>query len=383
RHGQDVMLTLTCDCAIDDEHIRKIARSLRTYGRMMLRLNHECNGNWFTHNRRFSYEEVAAFFVRVCKIVKQEAPNVRMVFCAGLIKDKPDPDGIYRVEYEDVFAEAYRCADVWSADKYLALHFGWPYDVAEPGGRSYTCDDPAELFARYEKTYKRLSELFGERPFIQAELNADGDVTGPLRQAGPVLAYYGLVRDKKASWLTGISMYQFRDRGRLGLEVQDVNNPAVGNPVPLMKEYRKILEDPYFMPEIADEGKTSYPARLRWGGSEDADGIGMMLSFEKTPEFCEVTLPEELSLMMEFHGKWFYKAPGVSVIDLMSAFFDRPLEGPARIMLRIFATVPDGENHDDNSNTWMTDQFFDIEEEPQLRIRYVTPAEQSPCPDRE
>ena len=372
RHGQDVMLTITIDCSVSDEHLRKIARSLAPFGRMMLRINHECNGNWFTHNKRFSYEEIAAFFVRFSRIIREEAPNVRTVFCAGLAGDEPDSDGKYRVECEDVFADAYREADVWSADKYLSLHYGWPYDIAEIGGKSFTSDDPDKIFEKYKRTYARLAELFGDRPFIQAELNADGDVTGPLHQAEPVMRYYDNVK-KDGAWLTGISMYQFRDRGRLGLEIEDPNNPDVGIKQPLMDEYKKVLSDPYFTHGIEPDKETAFPVALRWGGSEDSDGVEIMVALEKTPEFCEITLPEDLCLMMEFHGRWFYKKAGVTVIDLMSAFFERPLTGRADIPLRIFATPPDGENHNDGRDDWAVNQYFVMEKEPQLRIRYNVP----------
>src|ERR1019366_10251895 len=42
QHGQDVTLTLTMDCHVPDDHIRVIARQLNPYGRMKVRLNHEC-----------------------------------------------------------------------------------------------------------------------------------------------------------------------------------------------------------------------------------------------------------------------------------------------------------------------------------------------------
>ena len=373
RHGQEVMLTITCDCSVDDGHIIKIARSLAGYGRMFLRINHECNGNWFTHNKRFSYEQICAFFVRFTNIVKEYAPNVRMVFCAGLVKEEPEADGTYKVECEDEFADAYAAADVWSADKYLSLHYGWPYDIAEAGGGSYTDDDPAQVFDRYRRTYERLSALFGDKPFIQAELNADGDVTGPLHQAEPVKKYYDLVRDTSASYLTGISMYQFRDRGRLGLEIEDPNNSSVGIAQPLMNEYRKILDEEYFYPKITAGDDVSFPATLRWGGSEDADGVEVMSAFDNTPEFCEVTLDKDISLMMEFNGRWFYKSPGVSVIDLMPAFFARPISGKRDIPLRIFATPPDGENHENGRDDWRVNQYYVMEHEPEFRIRYITP----------
>ena len=128
RHGQDAALTLTLDCSLSDDELREVARMLRPYGRMTIRINHECSGTWFTHNKRFTYEQVGKFFAHFSDIIHQEAPNVRTVFCAGFAQ----ADG--KLEKEDEFAVAYRAADVWSADCYLALHYGWPYDVAEVGG---------------------------------------------------------------------------------------------------------------------------------------------------------------------------------------------------------------------------------------------------------
>ena len=369
RHGQEVMLTITMDCSITDEQIRDFAKTLIPFGRLMLRINHECNGNWFTHNKRFSYEEVAAFFVRAARIVKGVAPNVSIIFCAGLIKDEPDASGVCRVEYEDVFNEAYKTADIWSADKYLSLHYGWPYDIAEPDGNTYTVDDPDDVFLRYKRTYERLSSVFGNKPFIQAELNADGDVTGPLEQSIPVMKYYDNVK-REGSWLNGISMYQFRDRGRLGLEIEDPNNSSVGIKQPLMDSYRKVLSDPYFTPCFETHEEAAFPATLRWGGSEDADGIEIIVPLEKTPKFCEIVLESDISVMMEFAGKWFYKAPGVMRTDLMSAFFDRPLHGKCDIPLRIFATPSDGMNHDNGRDDWRVDQYYVLNKEPEFRIRY-------------
>ena len=373
RHGQEVMLTITMDCNITDAQLVNIGAQLAPFGRLMLRINHECNGNWFTHNKRYSYEEIAKFFVRASSIIRKEAPNVRIVFCAGLAMEESDKEGIYRVECEDVFAEAYRTADIWSADKYLALHYGWPYDIAEAGGGRYTYDDPRLLYERYHRTYARLSELYGPRPFIQAELNADGDVTGPFHQADSVVQYYNTVKDKKDTWLTGISMYQFRDRGRLGLEREDPNNSSVGIRQPLLDEYRKILSDSYFSPKFDTGDEVSFPATLRWGGSEDADGIEIDMAFEETPQFFEASFQEDLSIMIEFGKKWFYKAAGVRTIDLTSAFFDDPLPGACTIPLRIFATPPDGENHDNGRDDWRMCQYYEMRSEPEFRIRYITP----------
>lgn len=367
RHGQDVALTLTVDCALSDEELREVARMLRPYGRMTLRINHECGGTWFTHNKRFTYEQVGQFFARFANIVKEEAPNVRTVFCAGFTQ----PDG--RLEKEDAFADAYRAADIWSVDCYPALHFGWPYDVAEVGGGQYkveTIDMDYELF---QKTWERASSLFGKKPLITAEFNSDGDVTGPRHQADSVLRFAKAFRDHQVDWFKGISMYQFRDRGRLGLEIEDPNNPAVGIEQPMLKEYKELMQDPYFMPKLVEGEEATFPVEMRWGGAEDADGVAIPLEFTGNPEFCEMTVEQPIGLMVELNGTWFYKAPHVKTIDLMSAFFDKPLEAPTTMTLKLFAPPADGMNVDNGHEDWMINYCAVLEEAPKMRIRYDVP----------
>lgn len=50
KHGQDVLLTMTIDPKLTDDHIIAIAKDLRTFGRVLLRINHEATGNWFSFN---------------------------------------------------------------------------------------------------------------------------------------------------------------------------------------------------------------------------------------------------------------------------------------------------------------------------------------------
>jgi len=369
KHGQDVLLTLTVDCSLDDEYLRGVARQFREFGRMRIRINHECQGNWFTHNKRFSFEEIAAFFVRFHRILKEEAPNVKTIFCAGFVKE----DG--RVDQEDAFLQAYKVADIWSADSYPALHYGWPYDVAEAGGGSYKADNLKEIYGLFEATAKRLRMLTGRNtPMSTAECNTDGDVTGPFHQGEAVVKFAEYFRDNNTSdWFDGISMYQFRDRGRLGLEIEDPNNNGVGIEQPLLAEYKSLIRDPYFLPEMTKGGETSFPAKLRWGGSEDADGIELPVSFEKTPEFCEANFEEDACLMIEFGGKWFYKAKGVKTIDFMSLFFEKKLDGPAVIPMRIFGTPADGVNPDTGAEDWAENYYSELKVAPELRIRYEVP----------
>ena len=369
KHGQDVLLTLTVDCSLDDEYLRGVAKQFAEFGRMRIRINHECQGNWFTHNKRFTFEEIGAFFVRFRKILKEEAPNVKAIFCAGFIK----PDG--KIDQEDAFLEAYKAADVWSADSYPALHFGWPCDVAEVGGGSYKADNIREIYEQFEATAKRLREVTGlKNPMTTAESNTDGDVTGPFHQGEAVVKFAEYFRDNNTSeWFDGISMYQFRDRGRLGLEIEDPNNNTVGIEQPVLADYKKLIQDPYFLPSMTKGEKAAFPAKLRWGGSDDADGIEIPVAFEKTPEFCEATFEEDASLMIEFGGKWFYKAKGVKTIDFMSLFFEKQLDGPTVLPMRIFGTPADGVNPKTDAADWATNYYSELKTAPEFRIRYEVP----------
>ncbi len=48
--------------------------------------------------------------------------------------------------------------------------------------------------------------------------------------------------------------------------------------------------------------------------------------------------------MLELNGFWFYKAPGVKCVDMMSAFFKNRLDGAKDMDLKIFAPPASGEN---------------------------------------
>ena len=366
KHGQEVLLTLTLDCGLTDDELRRVARQLRPYGRMMIRINHECCGNWFQHNKRYTYAQVGAFFNRFAGIIREEAPNVRVIFCGGWGM----PDG--HMEQEEAFRDCYGAADLWSCDTYLALHYGWPYNIAEKGGEGWKCDSVQLLVDQFTRTHKRACELAGiSKPMITAEFNTDGDVTGPRAQGESVVRFAHYWRDNKVDWFKGISLYQFRDRGRLGLEIEDPNNNAVGVEQPMLKMYRdQVLHDSWFSPVFEERGDAAFPAQLRWGGSEDADGLAMSIEFEGNPEFCEMTVEQKIGLMVELNGRWFYKAPGTKTIDLMSAFFDKPLDGPTTLTMKVFAPPADGLNVDDGSADWAINYRTTLEKAPEMRIRY-------------
>ena len=366
RHGQDVTLTMVIDPKVSDEHLIAIAKDLKPFGRLMLRINHECTGDWFCYTKRNTYQEIADFYCRAHRIIKEYAPNVQTILCTGGIEGDTN-----KIEKEEEFADAVRCTDMWSIDKYFALHWGWPYDVAERGGNSHNRLNIKDVFDYTKKSYERFSELCDgvKKPMMMSELNADGDVTGPYEQCDMVKEFCDLIKNNNATWFTNFSMYQFRDRGRLGLEIEDPNNPEVGIAQPLMETYKEIIHDDYFKPEMTVGSEVKLPLTLRWGGAEDAEGIAIPLHFEGNPHFCEVTFEDDSNLMLEINGHWFYKSPKAKTIDMMSAFFKKPLTGPCDLTLKIFAPPASGEN-DISTEDGVFNSYTTIEKMPKIRLRF-------------
>ncbi len=371
RHGQDVLLTLTIDPKVNDEDLVCIAHELSIYGRLQLRINHEATGNWFSFNKRAGYEEVAKFFAHCCEIFHREAPHIKLILCLDGYKQLDEE----KMTMEDIFEEAIKAADIESVDRYLALHWGWPYDVATKGGNSFARYKVEDIYELTKRSSKRYDEINGyHKPMVLSELNADGDVTGAYDQALMVKRFVELLKQDTDKWLSGFTMYQFRDRGRLGLETEDPNNKDVGIEQPLMDTYKEILADEYFSPEITKGEEATFPLKLRWGGSEDAEGIEIDLHLEASPVFCEAYFEDELvsaNLMMEINGRWFYKAPGVKYIDFMSAFYKKPLDGPKDMTLKIFAPPADGVNDPSQGEGWAVNYYAEIEKLPKLRIEYM------------
>lgn len=376
RHGQDVLLTLTIDCACTDEELIQIANDLRPYGNLKLRINHECMGNWFTHNQRFSHKEVGAFFVRFARILKKNAPNVKTIFCAGYAGE----DG--KVDHEEDFLEAYKTADIWSADCYLALHHGWPFDIAEKNGGRWTVSSVEDYYKRFEKTWKRLTEITGQKkPLMTAEFNTDGDVVGAENCAKSVIAFEKIFKNHGAAeWFGGVSLYQFRDRGRLGLEMEDAN---CGIEQPLLAEYKKLIHEDYFKPHIVEEddkladyadctGKLNWS--FEWRGSENATGLQLNIPLEKKPVFFEMTVNQNIGLMIECNGTWFYKATHVQTVDLQRAFWKQPLAKEG-VKVNIFAPPADGLNIQDGNPDWAECYRTTLVKMPEFRIRYEAVAE--------
>jgi uncharacterized protein YneR len=371
KHGQDVILTMTIDPNVTDDHLIAIAQDLTSFGPMYLRINHEATGDWFSFNRRCTYQEVADFFVRFHKIIKEYAPNVKTILCIGGIEDLEKEE----MEKEKEFTEAVRHTDIWSVDKYMALHWGWPYDVAERGGTSHNRHTVQKIYELTKRSFERFSYLCGgiTKPMVMSEFNADGDVTGPYDQVKMIQEFCKMLKDEPATWFSGFTFYQFRDDGRLGLEITDPNNKEVGVEQPALQAYKEIIHDDYFKPVFTVGEELSFPVKLRWGCSEDSTGLSIPLHFEKDPVFAEVNFDEELqdlNLMMEINDHWFYKAPGVKMIDLMPAFFEKKLNGPCELSLNLFAPPATGENDPSQGDDWAENYYTVIKKLPDIRLRF-------------
>lgn len=367
-HGQDLTLTLTCDPNVSDDHLIAIAEDLRPYGRVLLRLNHEATGNWFSFNKRASYEDVAKFFVHASEVIREHAPNVQTIICIGGIEDLKSEE----IVKEKEFACTIPAADIWSVDKYMALHWGWPYDVAEKGGHSHSRGSYRETYEMTKASFRRFTELNGgvTKPMVMSEFNADGDVTGPYDQCAMVDGFFRLVKEDPEDWLSGINFYQFRDRGRLGLEIEDPNNAGVGIEQPVIHTFRDWLRDELFLPQMTDCGEASLPATLRWGGSEDAEGLAFETVLEGDPHFCELTFADDGNYMIECNGTWFYKAPQTKFIDLMPAFFAKRNDRKRTLTIRLFAPPASGKNDLDLPDGLMN-SYATVSELPKLRIAYA------------
>lgn len=370
RHGQDAILTLTCDPRISDEQIMHLAEQLRPFGRLMLRLNHEADGNWFAFNKRNTYSEVGAFFVRFARIFHESAPNIRLILCLGGYENDTDR----MLKHEDDFIDAIRETDIWSVDQYPSLNWGWPYQIADETTTCYKCNPPIAIYKNIHRTYERYMQLNNNipKPMFISEYNEDGDVTGPAAQAERIRAFYDMI-ERSGDWLSGITLYQFRDNGRLGLEITDPNHPGVGIAQPLLETYRDIIRRPCFTPAFETGEQTALPCRLRWGGSEDADGLSVSVLLKQFPLLFEAFFDasaDGLSLMIECCGSWFHKAPGIRFVDFMPAFTSASAFTSGVVTINIFAVPADGRNADDGSPDWDINARFTLEALPAFRVKY-------------
>jgi len=221
-YGADLHITLTLDLSLPDREIASIAQALEPYGRVFLRINHEANGNWFRFSRQHTYREVSDFFVRCHKIIKNNSANIYTVF--NLTGDFFVNEGMVVDRFlhlgSDSLRGALNIADYWSIDKYVTLNYGWPFQEVTERSAMFFRKSVEQWWRLVEETYLKMiwhNHLVAKPLFIN-EFNSDSDVDGYEGQAMNIASVYNRLSKGEFEWLAGITLYQFRDFGGLGLE---------------------------------------------------------------------------------------------------------------------------------------------------------------------
>ena len=71
---------------------------------------------------------------------------------------------------------------------------------------------------------------------------------------------------EQADWFSAFTFYQFRDRGRLGLEIENPNNPDTGIAQPVLDTYKEIIHRDWFSPQIT-KMEAMYSSRSHYAGA--------------------------------------------------------------------------------------------------------------------
>jgi len=375
KYGQDVQLTMTFDLDIKDNALIQIAKDLRPFGELILRINHESNGFWFTFNKENSYKEVNDFFVRFHNILKQYAPNVKTNACFNGVSKGPNE--IKNHMGEDELAPAFRIADILSFDFYHTLHWGWPDPAYNPiryglkgkikkMERSYLKSNEEWWEVLYDFHNLMLKINNGrEKDIYLGEANTDAELVGLEEQAQWIRKFYGEIKERKHAWLKGATYYQFRDRGGLGLEYEDDDDPKKGLQNPSLKAYREVIKDPYFSPqfEILEE-KVTEPT-LEWKSSTNAKGIYLEEKISPSIKKCFIEFGSNINLILKANETWFHKPEEANRLDISKA-----LNKEDKLKISFFAPPPTGENTPAPNNPDYLDNYkFELSKPPKIDIR--------------
>lgn len=323
--GADIHLTLTIDTELQDEQLIKIFEKLKPFGLVYLRINHEANGTWFTHNKRSSYKQVSDFFVRCHRLIQIYAPNVKTVF--SLTGDIFVGNQIQsRVTHSlarlglDQLGEALAIADYWSIDKYVSLNWGWPHTHPSTSDQFFlgTVDTWWRLI---EETYLLMinSNQGCMKPLFLHEFNSDADVVGDQGQVDAIAEVYNRILSSDFPWLEGICFYQFCDEGGLGLvkKTKDVLTPT-----PAFKAYESVIKNLSPQIETTDCLVTDNVFTFEWKTSLQIKGINVSISDLETNTVYRRKFMNSFSqsiYVVDSKG-WFFVEPE-SEVDLSDSQF--------------------------------------------------------------
>ena len=169
-------------------------------------------------------------------------------------------------------------ADIWSVDKYLSLHYGWPFNVCDKGDiyKSYMHYGVRKIWDEMHLIYDAFAKFSGQnKPLEICEFNADGDVGGRRDQAALLTGFYRRVIKEKPKFLKAITYYQFRDRGRRA-RARRSEQLERRNPIELS---RGLPADPgeraaLFAERDMDQAQAREPRVMSYRASDDAEGLG-------------------------------------------------------------------------------------------------------------
>ncbi len=346
-HGQEPQLTLTLHCDTADEVLVRIAQSLAPFGPMRIRINHECNGVWFYFNQRWSYKQVSDFFIRFHHILHEHAPLVKTVACfngPGDAYKQPDPEANRGRLREDELLPMFRVADIVSFDQYASLHYGWPDPTFDPANPKDYFTLPFEIWWELlHKFHAQIGAALGRPVDVEIhEINEDAELIGYDAQAAWVTRFYNEALRQRLPWLTNITYYMFRDRGGLGLEQEDVDDPNRFRELPALAAYREAIADPYFGMRTARglPVRDAEPVISRWRGPTDAEGAEYEFQLPPGATRFNLRLPAVPVYLVGTAGRWVVKESGSERVLLTIQDFKG---GPARIHL--FALPRDGRNN--------------------------------------
>lgn len=276
KFGSDIYLTLTIDLSLPDNELIAIVKILNGYGRIFLRINHEANGTWFRYNIFNTYKEVSDFFIRFHRIIKGHSSLIHTVFSLTgdmFVADKIVTDQLLQLS-ESGLKEALQTADYWSIDKYASLNYGWPFEDIANGKNLFFKQTVDEWWQMVEETYLKMIWFnnLQAKPLFINEFNSDSDVDGFETQAEIINRVYSRLATDEFQWLAGITMYQFRDYGGLGLEQGDLKEYQS---LPVLDVYRKVIRK-YNYDQMIDEKAWNRDDYLfTWDHSDSLRGLSI------------------------------------------------------------------------------------------------------------
>lgn len=233
--GAAVHLAMQTDSGLgvvkEDEHLRNFARMCKAAEvPIFLRFNSEMNGDWVKwHGDPKKYIET---FQLVSKIMKEEAPNVAMVWTPNAVPTK-------------------NILDYYPGDAYVDWVGVNLYSVKFFNGNINEPADGLNPLTLLDYVYETFSD---RKPIQVSEYGATHYSIADQKDATDFaitkmhMLYYGA--KLKYPKLKGINWFSVNTLERAYSEDRKLNNFAILENPKLLEAYKKMLDDPYFLSEV-------------------------------------------------------------------------------------------------------------------------------------